>query len=92
VSCYVLATPDGHVYACSDRCASDVFHVLAASKPGVVDMHWSRRDRDVFCASCGAALGNRRMSAMVLHKAMTPTARRLYRRVHERWWAECCDR
>jgi len=88
VSCYILSTPDGHLYACSDNCAGVVFEIVARSNRGVVAMHWSVRDLDVFCASCGAALGERRMSAMVLHKAMTPTARRLYQRIHERWWSD----
>lgn len=86
MSCYVLSTPDGSVYACSDRCATDVFNILATSKPGIVAMHWSRHDRDVFCAGCGVALGERRRSAVVLQRAMTPKARRLYDRIHERWW------
>lgn len=86
MSCYVLSTPDGDLYGCSDRCATAVFEVVARPPAAVVTMWWSREDRDVFCAGCGAALGERRTSAMLLHKAMTPKARRLYDRIHERWW------
>lgn len=91
MSCYVLTTPDGSLYACSDSCAIAVFEIVATSA-GVVSMHWSREDRDVFCAGCGAALGERRSSAIVLHKAMTPKARRLYQQLHERWWGDVAAR
>lgn len=86
---YVLSTPDGDVYACSERCATDVFNVLATSKPGVVAMWWSREDRDVFCASCAAPIGWRRRSARLLHLAMTPAARAAYRQMEVR---SCSDR
>lgn len=89
MSCYVLTTPDGDVYACSDPCATDVFEVLATSKPGIVAMWWSRTDRDVFCASCAAPIGWRRRSARLLHQAMTPAARAAYRAMEE---ASCSDR
>lgn len=92
MSCYVLSTPDGHLYACSERCAVDVFGVVAQSRTGMVAMHWSRADRDVFCASCGVALGERRASAMVLHEAMTHKARAFYRQIHERWWDDVAAR
>jgi hypothetical protein len=89
MSCYVISTPDGHLYACSDGCASDVFEVLATSKPGIVAMHWSPADRDVFCASCTQPIGWRRRSARLLHQAMTPAARAAYQAMEE---ASCSDR
>lgn len=92
MSCFVLTTPAGDVYACSDRCAADVFEVLARSDPGVVAMWWTQDDRDVFCASCGAPLGWRRRSARLLHELMTPAGRRLYAKVHERWWGDVAAR
>ena len=92
MSCFVLTTPDGDLYACSDRCASDVFEVLATSDPGVVAMWWSETDRDVFCAGCCIPLGWRRRSALTLHREMTGTARRLYGKVHERWWRDVAAR
>lgn len=89
MSCYVLSTPDGHLYACSDPCASAVFDILARSRTGMVAMHWSPTDRDVFCASCGVPLGWRRRSARLLHEAMTPDALAAYRSMEER---SCSDR
>ena len=92
MSCYVLSTPDGDLYACSDRCATDVFEIVARPAAAVVSMWWSRDDRDVFCAGCGAAVGERRRSARLLHDLMTPKARRLYDRIHERWWKDVAAR
>lgn len=89
MSCYVLSTADGDVYACSDPCASDVFEILARSGAGMVAMYWSPTDRDVFCASCSAPIGWRRRSARLLHDAMTPSALAAYRAVEER---SCSDR
>lgn len=89
MSCYVISTPEGHLYACSESCATAVFDVLARSRCGVVAMYWSRTDRDVFCASCTAPLGWRRRSARLLHEAMTPAARAAYRQMEE---ASCSGR
>lgn len=89
MSCYVISTSDGQLYACSESCATDVFDVVARSKVGVVAMHRSRTDRDVFCASCTVPLGWRRRSARLLHEAMTPAARAAYRQMEE---ASCSDR
>ena len=93
MSCYVLTIPDGDLYACSDRCASDVFRMLATLDAGVVAMHWSAADnRDVFCSGCCTPLGWRRRSALVFHREMTPTARRLYVRIQKRWWRDVAAR
>lgn len=91
MSCYVLAIPEGILHACSDRCASDVFDILARSGTVMISMEWSEADRDVFCAGCTTPLGWRRASALVLHKEMTSEAKRLYAEIHGRWWHQCCD-
>lgn len=86
--CYVLVTHEGDLYACTDTCAADVFGVVAGSKAGVVSMYWSRKDRDVFCASCAYPIGWRRRSARLLHEAMTEIGWAFYDAMGE---AECCD-
>jgi hypothetical protein len=92
VSCYVLSIPDGVLYACSDRCATAVFDVLARSATAMISMHWSYEDRDVFCAGCSVPLGWRRASALILYREMTPAVRRLYGEIHERWWRDVAAR
>ena len=88
MSCYVLSTPDGDCYACSDQCGADVFRILAHRPAAVVSMWWSKEDRDVFCASCAQPIGWRRRSAKLLHEGMTDIAWAIYDAMGE---AECCD-
>lgn len=88
MSCYVISTPDGDLYADTDRCAVDVFQVVAHRPAAVVTMYWSQVDRDVFCASCSEPIGWRRRSARLLHEGMTEIAWAVYDALGE---AECCD-
>lgn len=88
MGCYVISTPDGDLYGCTDTCAADVFEVVARWQAAVVSMWWSNEDRDVFCASCAMPIGWRRRSARLLHEGMTETARAIYDALGE---AECCD-
>lgn len=85
---YVISAAEGDLYGCSDKCAADVFQIIAARPAAMVAMRWTTADRDAFCASCAMPIGWRRRSARLLHEAMDEISWAIYDALGE---AECCD-